>query len=308
MVACLRQQVIIAGAEGIHQPQPLGLTCQPVLTGRDLIDIELRAVFGHKGLEALVDRRQLLAKLLAPQIVVLAKHGDGALVLTGGVHLEFDVVLFQQLVEVRQLGDHPDGTDDGKGGSQDLVRHTSHHVAAARRHLIDSHGELDVTIAQSLQLGSGQAIAMHHAATGFESQQYLVAGLGDANHRAHLLAQGGHLFGIHAAVEIEHEQAAALITGLGALFLLLFLLLFHHLALGLAGKRALERKLPLLQLAREIGHHQLTLARFRLASADNHQDDGADGQQEGHCLGQKQAIFGQKCHDGLQNGSVFVTF
>ncbi len=195
-----------------------------------------------------------------------------------------------------------------KGGCQDLVRHTSHHVAAARRHLIDSHGELDVTIAQALQLGSGQAVTMHYATTGFEPQQHLVAGLGDANHRTHLFAQGGHLFGIHAAVEVEHEQAAALITGLGALFLLLFLLLFHHLALSLAGKRALEGKLPLFQLAREIGHHQLTLARFRLASADDHQDDGADGQQEGHCFGQKQAIFGQKCHDGLHNGSVFVTF
>ncbi len=236
-------------------------------------------MLGHEPLEALVDGPQLLAKLLPPQIVVLAEHGDGALVLAGGVHLEFDIVFFQKFVEVRQLGYHPDGTDDGKGRRQYLVRHTGHHVATARRHLVDGHRQRDVLVTQALQLGGRQAIAVHHAAAGLEAQQHLVPGPGDPNHGAHLFPQGGHFPRIHAAVKIEHKQPAALIGRLGARLVFGLACLVHLLALGLAGQGRLQLMTPLLQLAGEIGHHQLPLAGPGLTAARHHQDDGADGQQ-----------------------------
>ncbi|MNH25830.1 hypothetical protein D3C79_858500 [compost metagenome] len=195
------------------------------------------------------------------------------------MHLELDVVLFQQLVEVRQLGYHPDGADDGEGRRQDLVCHTGHHVAAARRHLVDGHGELDVPVPQALQLGGREAIAVHHTATGLETQQHLVTWLGNPYHGAHLFPQGAHFLGVHAAVKIEHKQSAALIRRLGALLVLLLALLLELLALGLAGQRRLQLMAPLLQLVGEIGHHQLPLAGLGVAAACNYQDDGAYGQQ-----------------------------
>ncbi|MNE61915.1 hypothetical protein D3C80_1571620 [compost metagenome] len=195
------------------------------------------------------------------------------------MHLEFDIVLFQQLVEVWQLGYHPDGADDGEGGCQDLIRHAGHHVAAAGRHLVDGHGELDVSVAQALQLGGREAIAVHHATAGFEAQQHLVAGLGYPDHRAHLFPQGGNFLGIHAAVKVDDKQVAALIGRLGTLLVQLLVLLLQLLALRLAGQGQLQLMLPLLQLAGEIGHHQLPLARLGLTAADQHQYDGAYGQQ-----------------------------
>ncbi len=279
MLAGLGQQIVIAGAEAVHQPELLGLARQPVLACGDLVDVEVGSVLGHECLEALVDGAQLLAKLLAPQVVVLAEHGDGALVLAGGVHLELDVVLFQQLVEVRQLGDHPDGADDGERRRQDLIRHAGHHVATACRHLVDGHGQLDVTIPQPLQLGGRQTVAVHHAAAGFEPQQHLVPRLGHPYHGAHLFAQGGHLLGIHAAVKIDDEQPAAGIFALGSRLVLGLARLLQLLALRLAGQCSLQLVTPLLQLAGEIGHHQLPLAGFGLTAAYHHQDDGADGEQ-----------------------------
>ena len=279
MVAGLGQQVVIAGAERIHQTELLGLARQPMLPRGDLVDVEVGSVLGHESLEALVDGPQLLAKLLPPQIVVLAEHGDGALVLARGVHLELDVVLFQEFVEVRQLGNDADGADDGKGGRQYLVRHAGHHVAAARRHLVDGHRQRDVLVTQALQLGGRQAIAVHHAAAGLEAQQHLVPGPGDPYHGAHLFPQGGHLPGIHAAVKIEHKEPAALVLALGARLLFGLARLVHLLALGLAGQGRLQLMTPLLQLPGEIRHHQLPLAGPGLTAAHHHQDDGAYGQQ-----------------------------
>jgi hypothetical protein len=53
----------------------------------------------------------------ASGIGVLAEQGEGAFVLAGGVHLEVDVVFLQEAVEVRQLADHADRTDDGEGAA-----------------------------------------------------------------------------------------------------------------------------------------------------------------------------------------------
>ncbi len=190
---------------------------------------------------------------------------------------------------------------------QDLVRDAGHHVATARRHLVDGHGQRDVLVPQPLQLGGGQAVTMHHAAAGFETQQHFVPGPCHAYHGTHLFPQGGHFLGIHAAVEVDDEQPAALILPLGFGLVLSLAGLLHLLALGLARQGCLQLMAPLLQLAGEIGHHQLPLAGFGLAAARHHQNDGADGQQEGEGLGQKQAVFGQKCHLMLRSMSVFFT-
>ena len=133
---------------------------------------------------------------------------------------------------------------------------------------------------------------MHHAAAGFEAQQHLVPGPGHAYHGTHLFPQGDHFLGIHAAVEVDDEQPAALILPW----------LWPCARPCGSSPSACARPCPpglpavdgaLLQLAGEIRHHQFPLRDLGWRLLATIRDDGADGQQEGEGLGQKQAVFGQ---------------
>ena len=80
---------------------------------------------------------QLLGEFFPTFFGVLSEHGYGALVFTGGEQLKVDIMLFQQAMEIGQLGQHADGPDHGKWCRDNAVGHAGHHVTAAGGHLVD---------------------------------------------------------------------------------------------------------------------------------------------------------------------------
>ena len=101
------------------------------------------------GLERLVGRVELLAEMFAAGRRDLAQDGDGALELARRYLLEIDLVLLEQPMEVRHGRDDADRADDRKRRGDDAIRRASHHVAAARRNLVDRGGDLDLAFAQA---------------------------------------------------------------------------------------------------------------------------------------------------------------
>jgi hypothetical protein len=107
---------------------------------------------------------QLLLEFGAALVGDFAQHAHRALELAGGHFVEVDVVLLEQAVQVGHLGHHADAADDGKRRGDDLVRHAGHHVATARRHAVDAHGELELALLQAGELGGGEAVVRHCSA------------------------------------------------------------------------------------------------------------------------------------------------
>ena len=66
-------------------------------------------------------------------------------------------------MKVRQLRDHPNRTKDGKGRSDDLVTHASHHVAAAGGYFIHRHRQRNSRVLEAHKLTGGKAITMNHS-------------------------------------------------------------------------------------------------------------------------------------------------
>src|SRR5690606_12664708 len=151
----LRGDVFVAGHHLVHQTQLPGSGAQPDLTGGDGIDIQSPAVLANKVLEQVVNLLQVVDKFLPPLVGVLPQHGQGALVLTGGEHLEVHVVLLEEAVKVGHLCQYADGTDIGKGGGENSVGDAGHHIAATGRHLVHAYGEGDSGGAQPVELAAG---------------------------------------------------------------------------------------------------------------------------------------------------------
>ena len=57
---------------------------------------------------------ELVFKLSAPFVGILAKHGDRALVFTRGELLKIDVIFFEEPVEIRELCDNTNRPQNGK--------------------------------------------------------------------------------------------------------------------------------------------------------------------------------------------------
>ena len=86
---------------------------------------------------------QFALEMLAPFGRDLAEHRDAALELARRHHLDVDIVLLQDAIEIRHLGDDADAADHGERRGDQPVGDHRHHIAAARRHLIDGNRQLD---------------------------------------------------------------------------------------------------------------------------------------------------------------------
>ena len=85
------QQIVIAGLQLVDQLEILGARAEPVLAGGDLVEIELRPVFGDERLEQAVRVLELLAELCARSLGVLAEQCQRAFELAGGVQFVVDI-------------------------------------------------------------------------------------------------------------------------------------------------------------------------------------------------------------------------
>ena len=139
----------------------------------------------------------------------------------------------------------PIDADDGEGRGDDPVRRAGRHVAAARRHLIDRSGHLDLVLAQPQNLARRETVAGHRAARAFEAQHDLVdLRPRDYQHGVDLRAQLLHRPGAQIALEGEHKDALARLLIAPRLCdrLGLFLARLHErLALLLVEERAVHR-------------------------------------------------------------------
>ena len=126
------------------------------------------------GLERLVRRVELAAEVLAPRRRDLAKYRNGALPLAGRHLLEVDLVLLQEPMQVRHRRDDADRADERKRRGDDAVGRAGHHVAAARRHLVDRGGDVDLAFAQAQDLGRGEPVAGHRSASAFDPDHRFV--------------------------------------------------------------------------------------------------------------------------------------
>ena len=138
----------------------------------------------------------------------LAQHRDAALVLAGGHFLVVDVVPLQQAVEVGDLRDDADRTDQRERRGDDAVGGADHQIAAARRHLVDAGGHFHLAAREPHHLGRREAVAGHRAARALDLEHDFV-GLRprDREHGVDLGGEPAHRPRPQIALEIEDEDA-----------------------------------------------------------------------------------------------------
>ncbi len=135
-----------------------------------------------KLLEQQVRFVEIFLELLTSLFGVFTKQRQRALVLSGGMQLNINIVPFQQAVEIGDLRDHADGANNRERCCHNTIGYAGHHVTAAGRHFIHGRRDTQTLIAQTLQLRGCQAIAMNHAARAFKTQQHFIARLLDGQH------------------------------------------------------------------------------------------------------------------------------
>ena len=185
---------------------------------------------------------KIFQKFLSSFIGVFTKYSHGAFVLSSGEHFEVHVVLLEETMEIRKLGNHTDRAQDGKGRSNDPVCDAGHHVASTGRHLVNAGGEAKTLAANPVQLGGRKAIGMNQPTTAFEADNHFVFfRIGNTQHRSNCPAKRICVAGFDIAVEIQNIDATTtvilligILRGLGR-FLLRLLSLFpgllEHLSL-----------------------------------------------------------------------------
>ena len=223
------RQILIAGFQFIHQPFFNRRHPQPYLARGNFIDGQLWAVLRDEVLEQLMRDVQVLLKLLTPLFSVFAKHGQRALVLASGQYFVINVMLFQQSIDVRQLRDHTDRTEDGERRADDFGPNASHHVATTGGHFIDTHRQRNARLTNPRQLRRGQTIAVYHAAAAFQPQYHFIGRGGQGQQGGDLVTQAFSGRGLDIAIEIEDKHARLLIR----LFLQLLFSLAAVFAQGL---------------------------------------------------------------------------
>src|SRR6185437_16180263 len=204
------EQELVAGHDFIDEAERQRFAREPIIAVGDARDVHFRAALGDMGLERLVRRVELAAEVLAPRRRDLAQHRDGALELARRHLLEIDLVLLQQAMEVRDRRHHADRADHRERRGDDAVGRRGHHVAAARRHLVDRGGDPDLTVAQPQDLGGAEAVAGHRAARAFDPDQGLVgSGPGGDKHGVDFRAEALDRARAHVPLEGEHIDALA---------------------------------------------------------------------------------------------------
>ena len=102
------------------------------------------------------------------------EHRDRAFKFARGDFAVIDVVIFQNFIEIWNLRDHADTTEDREWCGDNLIRHACHHVAAARCDFIDANREANACRLQTCELACGEAVARDEAATTFKFQDDFV--------------------------------------------------------------------------------------------------------------------------------------
>ena len=321
-------QVVVARANLIDQLPVQGPLPVPGLTGGDALEVQRRSALGHELLEERMHVLELLEELLPALLRVLAEHRERALVLAGREHLDVDIVLLQESVHVRYLGNHPDGPDDRKGRCEHVVGHGGHHVAAAGGDLVHRNHKPHAVLTQAIELRGGEAIAVHGSAGTFEPYEHLVRRPGLGKNGRDLRAQVLHCIGLQVAFEIHDEQAlagAALACALhipnlnrgceaglravygapGSLFRLLAGLGFTTAQLLEVprGQQRLAHSVPQrVQAVVELADLEMTTtatATARAPGTDGRGDrqHGDDGENHGHGLREKNEILEEVIHE-----------
>ncbi len=291
-------QVFVTGLQRVYQLLVQRRDAQPDFAGSHFINRQLRAIARHEVLEQLMGDIQVFLELLPALLGVFAKHRQGALVLASGEYFKVDIVLFQQAVDVGQLGHHANRAEDGKRCADDLLADARHHVAAAGRDLVDTHRQRHARLADPRQLRGRQAIAVDHATAAFKAQYHFVLGRGQAQQRSDFVAQAVGGRRLDVPVKIQHKHPW---LGFGG-----FLLFFLGLALGLAqGLELILVEQGLLQALAQAFVKVIELADLQLPGilapalaaqrrkTDQHHQDG-DDQRDG--FSQKTCILSQKLH------------
>jgi len=300
------RQILVTGHERVDQLQVQGALTVPVLARGHARHVELRPPLQHELLEQLMGVVQFFLEFPAVGIRVPAENGQGALVLAGGQHLEIDVVLLQQAMEVRQLRHHADRAHHGEGSRQDLVAEAGHHVAAAGRHLVDANGEGDFLLPDAIQLRSRQAITVHHAARALQADyDFVMRRIGECQDGGDFTAQQFDGRGANVAMEIQHVDARfpRAVLFFPGLFLMLPVLLLG-LPPGLEGRLVENGRAQGFGVFTETFIHRgdfdtaLCLAAPAPPQVGNGHHDDEYGNDNGDGLGQEKAVLEQQFDHG----------
>ena len=119
-------------------------------------------------------------------------------------------------MDVRDLREDADGTDDGERCGQNAVRNGGHEVAATRRDLVHHRRQFQAVTAHPGKLGGGEPVRMNHAACALHAHHDLVGLGGGREHRGDLQPQVVDRTRLDVAVEVQHEDAPALVLRLVA--------------------------------------------------------------------------------------------
>ena len=199
-------------------------------------------------------------------------------------------------MEVRYLREHSDRTEDCERRGEDPVGHTRHHVAAARRDLVDAHRQRNAALAHPHELGGGKAVLVHEAAGVLQAHQHFVLRPGERQHRGHFLAQRRHRAGANVALEVEHEHpgtARAVLLPAGLRLALAGLC--RRLAFPGAEESVLQDLLhPAVACAQIADFQSFGTVAAPLARHYGDDDDHATcGGHDCECFGQEQAVLQQ---------------
>ncbi len=157
---------------------------------------------------------ELLFELCTVLIRVLAENRHGSLEFAGADLFEIDAVAVQHAIEVRQLCDHADRTDDRERCRHDFACHAGHQVTATCRNFVDRDSQWYVLVADANELRCGQTVLMHHAAEIFQPHDDLIFGCRNLEYRADFLAQRGNGACPEVASEVDDERTRPPFLGL----------------------------------------------------------------------------------------------
>ena len=107
-------------------------------------------------------------------------------------------MIIKHPVEVGNLRQNTNGTQDRKWSGDDPVCHTSHQVTAAGGNFVNDDREQDFTISNARKLRCRQPVLVDNATMILQSHNDLVAFFCHIEHRTHFLTQGGNRRGEHA--------------------------------------------------------------------------------------------------------------
>ena len=160
-----------------------------MLTGGDRFEIDNRTSLLDEILKQRMGLFDLFFDFGACPVGSFAEHGDGSLVFTSGYLFVVDIVLFQQPVEIGNLGDHADRADHGEGCREYPAGNTSHQITSTGRHLVDGYRDMNTGVAKAHDLRGREAIGMDHAAGAFKTHDDFVTFAHPQQNGSDLLAQ-----------------------------------------------------------------------------------------------------------------------